>query len=192
MRRLKASAMALIIVSTTLLYAFILYKPSDYEQLSELPTAQTDVLAPPTSDSIPQSAIVAESPRTSVVAKEANKPATSNVKPTQDKAETIEVVATFYTAKCDGCSGITKMGDNVKRTIYVNKMRVIAADPEVIPLGSIVSVTLADGTSFIAAVRDVGGAIKGARIDVLVKSKKEAYRLGRQQATVTILERGGR
>lgn len=185
MKCIRASIMTLIIAVTTLLYAYVLYKPSDYEQLSELPTAQADVLAPPTADSIPKSAVVA---KPVIVAKEAVKPAKSNVKPTQKGAEVLTVEATFYVSTCNGCSGITKMGDNVKRTIYVNGMRVIAADPKVIPLGSIVEVALEDGTTFKASVRDVGGGIKGARIDVLIASKKEANRLGRQQATVTVIK----
>lgn len=199
MRRLKASAMALIIAATTLLYAYVLYKPSDHEAVSELPTAQADVLAPPTADSIPKSAVVAkpaapvvvaETPRTSVVAKEANKPATSNVKSTQKEAEVLTVEATFYTANCKGCSGITKTGVNVRKTIYVDGYRIIAVDPKAIPLRSIVRVTLANGTTFKAVASDIGSAIKGNRIDVLVATKKEAYALGRMSATVEILRKG--
>lgn len=100
------------------------------------------------------------------------------------------MLATHYTARCEGCSGITASGIDVTRTIYANGLRVIAVDPRVIPLGSIVRVEYADGTTIKAIAADVGGAIKNRRIDVLVASENEAYRLGKQTVTVTILKDG--
>lgn len=102
----------------------------------------------------------------------------------------LTMLATHYTSGCEGCSGITATGIDVTRTIYANGLRVIAVDPRVIPLGSIVRVEYADGTTFKAIASDVGGAIKGRRIDVLVASENEAYRLGKQTVTVTILKNG--
>lgn len=105
-----------------------------------------------------------------------------------DSVDTIPVEATFYTAKCDGCSGITYSGLDVRGTIYTPEgLRVIAVDPTVLPLGSIVRVTLGDGTTFKAEASDIGADIKGRRIDVLVATKDEAYRLGRQGAEVEII-----
>lgn len=102
-------------------------------------------------------------------------------------------VATFYTARCAGCSGITYSGLDVRNTIYSPEgYRVIAVDPDVIPLGSIVRVTLVDGSSFKAVASDIGSDIKGRRIDVLVASKEEAYRLGRQDVKVEIITEGKR
>lgn len=102
----------------------------------------------------------------------------------------LTMIASHYTARCDGCSGITATGIDVTRTIYVNGLRVIAVDPRVIPLGSVVRVEYADGTTFKAICADTGGAIKNRRIDVLVASENEAYRLGKQTVTVTILKYG--
>ncbi len=99
-----------------------------------------------------------------------------------------EFSATFYTARCEGCSGITATGIDVRQTIYSGGRRVIAVDPSAIKLGSIVRVTLENGESFEAIAGDTGGAIKGARIDVLVETKEEAYRLGRQSAKVTLID----
>lgn len=99
-----------------------------------------------------------------------------------------EFTATFYTASCAGCSGITATGIDVRQSIYSEGRRVIAVDPSVIKLGSIVRVTLENGESFEAVAGDTGGAIKGARIDVLVASKEEANRLGRQSAKVEVLK----
>lgn len=98
----------------------------------------------------------------------------------------LTMIATHYTARCEGCSGITATGIDVTRTIYANGLRIIAVDPSVISLGSIVSVEYADGTTFKAIAADVGGAIKNRRIDVLVTSESGAYRLGKQTVTVTM------
>lgn len=108
----------------------------------------------------------------------------------EEKGRTISVDATFYTAGCEGCSGITATGIDVRQTIHHEGRRIIAVDPNVIPLGSIVRVTLANGDEFKAIAGDTGGAIKGSRIDVLVGSKVEARRLGRQSASVEIISKG--
>lgn len=100
----------------------------------------------------------------------------------------IVVESTFYTSNCKGCIGITKTGDDVRHTIYANGLRVIAVDPSVIPLRSTVLVELENGVTFTAIASDIGGDIKGNRIDVLVATDKEAYDLGRKFAKVTILD----
>lgn len=101
--------------------------------------------------------------------------------------------ATFYTAYCPtGCIGVTATGIDVSNTIYHEGRRIIAVDPNVIPLGSIVTVTLENGQSFEAIAGDTGGAIKGRKIDVLVSSREEAKRYGRQTAKIGIIKRGGR
>ena len=64
----------------------------------------------------------------------------------------------------------------------------IAVDPSVIPLGSSVIVRTSNGETFEATAQDIGSAIKGARIDILVETKAEARRLGRVGATVEIIE----
>ncbi len=97
--------------------------------------------------------------------------------------------ATFYTAYCStGCTGTTATGIDVSQTIYHEGVRIIAVDPAVIPLGTRVKVTLADGSSFVATASDTGGDIKGRRIDVLVANKAEARRLGRQKAEVEVIK----
>lgn len=96
--------------------------------------------------------------------------------------------ATAYTARCEGCTGITKTGYDVRHTIYAEDgRRIIAVDPSIIPLGSTVEVRLADGRTFEAVALDIGGAIKGERIDILVDTKNDAYQFGRQDVDVRIL-----
>lgn len=112
----------------------------------------------------------------------------SNDTTTQGKVGT-SYEATFYTAFCPtGCTGVTATGVDVSNTIYHKGKRVIAVDPSVIPLGSHVKVTLSNGESFEATAQDTGGAIKGKRIDILVASRDEAYRYGRQTVTVEIIK----
>lgn len=89
-----------------------------------------------------------------------------------------------YTATCAGCSGITAGGKNVKDQSLDH--RVIAVDRSVIPLGSIVEI---EGLGYFTAY-DVGGAIKGKRIDLLVRSNKDASAWGRRNMRVRVIRRG--
>lgn len=95
--------------------------------------------------------------------------------------KTLTVTATAYTADCSGCSGVTSTGINLKNN---RSQKVIAVDPDVIPLGSRVHVE-GYGT---AIAGDTGSAIQGNRIDVHVPTKADASRWGRKQVTITILD----
>ena len=61
---------------------------------------------------------------------------------------------------------------------------IIAVDPTVIPLGTRVFIP---GYGY-AIADDIGGAIKGNRIDMAFASHGEAMDFGRQQVTVYILD----
>lgn len=93
---------------------------------------------------------------------------------------TFTVTATAYTAQCSGCTGVTATGINLNQN---RNMKVIAVDPNVIPLGSKVHVE-GYGT---AIAGDTGGAIRGNRIDVHVPTKSDATRWGRKQVQITVL-----
>ncbi|MBD1379083.1 3D domain-containing protein [Metabacillus arenae] len=98
--------------------------------------------------------------------------------------------ATYYTAFCnEGCIGITATGHDVSNTIYRDGYRIIAVDTDLIKLHSIVKVETETET-FTAIASDTGGAIQGKIVDVLVASKSEAIKLGRQKAKLTILREG--
>lgn len=90
------------------------------------------------------------------------------------------VTATAYTAYCNGCSGITATGINLKSN---PNLKVIAVDPSVIPLGSKVWV---EGYGH-AVAGDTGGAIKGNKIDLFVPSKSQAYEFGRKKVRIKVL-----
>lgn len=94
---------------------------------------------------------------------------------------TLSVTSTAYTAHCDGCSGTTSTGINL---IKNPGRKVIAVDPNVIPLGTRVWV---EGYGE-AVAGDTGGAIKGNRIDVFVPDQTEASNWGRKPVKVKILE----
>ena len=102
-------------------------------------------------------------------------------------AQTFNVETTYYTADCYGCIGITAYGYDVRDTIYAEGYRVVAVDPWVIPLGSILYVET-PYDSYYAIAADTGGDINNYRMDVLVGSYYEAIQKGRVQSTVTVVE----
>lgn len=114
----------------------------------------------------------------------------SQPKPTQTKSapketkssqqKTLTVTATAYTADCTGCSGITATGIDLRND---RDKKVIAVDPNVIPLGTRVYV---EGYGE-AIAGDTGGAIKGNKIDIHVPTKDKAYQWGVRKVNVTIL-----
>lgn len=130
------------------------------------------------------------------VAKEAKQVASVPTQPSRSNNDNAGAgqafTATFYTAYCStGCTGVTATGLDVSNTVYTPEgLRVIAVDPAQIPLGSIVQVSLADGTVFNASAEDTGGRIQGRIVDVLVADTAEAQRLGRQGIRVHILRKG--
>ncbi|HJF31503.1 MAG TPA: LysM peptidoglycan-binding domain-containing protein [Sporosarcina psychrophila] len=90
------------------------------------------------------------------------------------------VSASAFTANCNGCSGITKTGVNLKSNPDV---KIIAVDPSVIKLGTKVHV---EGYGY-AIAGDTGSAIKGKKIDVFFPTKEAAYKWGRKNVKIKIL-----
>ncbi|WP_409367432.1 LysM peptidoglycan-binding domain-containing protein [Lysinibacillus sp. 38-6] len=136
--------------------------------------------APTTSNSASkENAPEATAPSSNTVPKEnepeATAPSTNNM-----ASKEIIVEASAYTASCEGCSGITATGIDLKAN---PNTKVISVDPSVIPLGSKVYV---EGYGE-AIAGDTGGAIKGKRIDVFFPSQQDAINFGVKQLKVTIL-----
>nr|WP_325048970.1 ubiquitin-like domain-containing protein [Peribacillus saganii] len=90
------------------------------------------------------------------------------------------VSSTAYTANCNGCSGVTATGLNLRSNPGA---KVIAVDPRVIPLGSKVYV---EGYGY-AIAADTGGAIRGHKIDVFFPSKSTAYQWGNRTVQIRVL-----
>ena len=95
------------------------------------------------------------------------------------QGKTLVVSATAYSRHEAGLSNFTATGIDLS----VNPM-VIAVDPSVIPLGSLVSVP---GYG-IAIAGDTGGAIVGNKIDLHMEDLNAALSFGRQTLTITILQ----
>ena len=80
--------------------------------------------------------------------------------------------------------------DNMVATTFnldltrVKDLPIIATDPEVIPLYSIVEIK--DMGAYISL--DVGGAIKGNRIDILFDSKEKALEFGVKELEVRVIK----
>lgn len=110
-----------------------------------------------------------------------NKSSSSEEESSPSEGKSFTMTATAYSINCSGCdgNGITATGINLKTT-----PKVIAVDPNVIPLGSKVWV---EGYGN-AIAGDTGGAIKGNRIDVHVSSSTEAMNYGKKQVQVKILD----
>ena len=104
----------------------------------------------------------------------------SNSKSTRNSKE-FYVTATAYTADCEGCSGTTATGLNLKKN---SNAKVIAVDPSVIPLGTKVWV---EGYGN-AVAADIGSAIKGNKIDVFINSKQKANNWGEKKVRIKILD----
>lgn len=95
------------------------------------------------------------------------------------QGKTLVVSATAYSRHEAGLSNFTATGIDLS----VNPM-VIAVDPSVVPLGSLVSVP---GYG-IAIAGDTGGAIVGNKIDLHMEDLNAALAFGRQTVTITILQ----
>ena len=84
--------------------------------------------------------------------------------------------ASAYSAQDPGNSNYTATGSRLKKGI-------VSVDPRIIPLGTKMFI---EGYGY-AVADDVGGAIKGSRIDLAFNSRAEALRFGRQTVKVYIL-----
>ena len=95
--------------------------------------------------------------------------------------ETRLMIATAYYPgpECTGgsCDGITSTGKIAGKGI-------VAVDPKVIPLGSLLYI---EGYG-IAEAADVGAAIKGNRIDLCFETYHEAVNYGRKSIKVSVIE----
>lgn len=102
--------------------------------------------------------------------------------PAAPAAETFKwesFVATAYQPSCPGCSGVTADG-----TLANPSWNIIAVDPRVMRLGQRVVVRRKDGSCKVFTARDTGGAIKGNKVDILMRSHREAVAFGVQHIEI--------
>lgn len=120
---------------------------------------------------------------TSVKTEEAVSPKSVNIE-TSGRQMTVE--ATMFGAVDGSQSGITATGIDVRGTSTYNGMKIVAVDPNVIPLWSIIEIE-GYGT---AIALDTGGMIKGNKMDILTSSNEEAMNFGRKPINITIVREG--
>lgn len=84
--------------------------------------------------------------------------------------------ASAYSSQDPGNSNYTATGSRLKKGI-------VSVDPRIIPLGTKMFI---EGYGY-AIADDVGGAIKGSRIDLAFDSRSDALKFGRQTVKVYIL-----
>ncbi|UGO47903.1 3D domain-containing protein [Bacillus phage vB_BanS_MrDarsey] len=110
------------------------------------------------------------------------------VKEEKKSGRTITVEATAYTnhPSENGTYGgkvVTRTGLDISSSITYNGMGIIAVDPSVIPLNSIVQI---EGLGTYIAL-DTGSAIQGNRIDILMADSTQTDNWGRRNVSVTII-----
>lgn len=99
-----------------------------------------------------------------------------DAKPRRAPARRLRATATAYCQQ-----GQTKDGTRVHPGV-------IAADPRVLPLGSVVHVLVEDvGLEGVYTVNDTGGLVKGRHVDIYMPSCARAKRFGRRTATVRVV-----
>ena len=76
-------------------------------------------------------------------------------------------------------------GDSITSTMIKPYWGVIAADPSVIPYGSIVYIK--EFNKYFV-VEDCGGGIKGKRIDIFMNSEKDCRKWGVRKITIKIVQ----
>lgn len=107
--------------------------------------------------------------------------AASTLPSTGPNGRKVTVEATGYIATCsEGCTGVTATGYNLAAN---PNAKVIAVDPNVIPLGTHVYVP---GYGY-AVAADTGGAINGHKIDIHFPSTQDANNWGRRTIDITVL-----
>ncbi|MGG0286556.1 LysM peptidoglycan-binding domain-containing protein [Peribacillus butanolivorans] len=166
----------------------LVIKPATYKDEAasvkpEQPAAPTEQAKPAVSAEQTKPAAPAEQAKPAAPAEKAEKEKTvSNSESTNqsDIEKEITVRATAYTADCQGCSGTTATGIDLKAN---PNAKVISVDPSVIPLGSKVYV---EGYGY-ATAADTGSAIKGNKVDIFIPNEQDAINWGVKNVKLQIL-----
>ncbi len=88
-----------------------------------------------------------------------------------------------FVATADSVPGVTAKGTLTHEGI-------VAADPAIVPLGSVIRVSRAGPYSGTYVVTDTGSKIVGRHIDIYLRSRLEAKRFGRKQVVIRIVTKG--
>lgn len=88
-----------------------------------------------------------------------------------------------YLATAYNITGVTASG------LYTHR-HIVAADPDVLPLGTIIQVTNAGSYSGEYVVGDTGEKIQGRHIDIFIPTLKAALKFGVRHVEVRVLQLG--
>lgn len=99
----------------------------------------------------------------------------------------MRMLVTAYSPDAQSCGDSADGITSSIHCVYTNAMKLVAADSDVLPLGSLVSVPGYDAGQ-IVPVLDRGGAIKGRRLDVLFPTHNAARRWGVKHLDVVVWE----
>ncbi|MEG6586810.1 peptidoglycan-binding protein [Dendrosporobacter sp. 1207_IL3150] len=97
--------------------------------------------------------------------------------PQYPAGKVIPMIATAYTRYDEGCTDYTYRGNYLRRGL-------VAVDPTFIPLGTKLFIP---GYGY-AVADDIGGAIKGNKIDLAVDTVDEAFAYGVRHVDVVVVE----
>lgn len=128
-----------------------------------------------------------EAKRQAAIAKQQTTTPTAIASSVSTTGRSIQAESTAYTndAADNGSYGgrvLTATGHDVTDSIFYKGMRIIAVDPSIIPLGTVVHI---DGIGQAIAL-DTGGRIQGNIVDLLVDTNNEAMNWGRRHITITL------
>ncbi|WP_235753938.1 3D domain-containing protein [Psychrobacillus sp. INOP01] len=135
---------------------------------------------PETVNKVAAASTVARSSPPTNVSEESKVTVSSSIVEPASSGEEMIVTATAYTAYCEGCSGTTAYGIDLRAN---PDQKVIAVDPRIIPLGTKVWV---EGYGE-AIAGDTGGAIKGNKIDVFIPSYENAIAWGVKEVKIKVI-----
>jgi rare lipoprotein A len=76
------------------------------------------------------------------------------------------------------------------RTGARTRAGIVAADPGILPLGSVVRIYSPKAYAGTYTVMDTGAAVRGHRLDIFIPDCARAKRFGRQTVQLKILRRG--
>lgn len=102
-------------------------------------------------------------------------------------ARTIHMQVTAYSPDSRSCGTSDDGLTATLHSVETNGFRLVAADPKVLPYGSMVSVEGYD-KGMIVPVLDCGGAIKGNHIDLLFPTHQQARAWGNKMLDVVVWE----
>jgi len=102
-------------------------------------------------------------------------------------ARTVTMLVTGYSPDAKSCGA---SADGITATLHsvtTNGSALVAADPRVLPYGSMITVTGYDDSK-VVPVLDCGGAIKGNHLDVLFPTDAQAMKWGKKTIEVVVWE----